>query len=111
MLKRKLIYALHREREGTLSRHARQSANIISRITHELDKYPMPYRIDYSHPYHLIVYCNGKFSVNVSGFDRHIDMIPLKQSGTPYNAKYERGFLTPKGVTNYILNKYGKPRN
>ena len=106
MLKRSFIYNLHRDRES-LSKHAKLSANILSRVTKELDKYPLPYRIDYSYPYHLIVYCNGSFSIHNGGFNRRIDFIPLKQNGHPYNIKYERGFMTPRGLVNYILRTYG----
>ena len=109
MLRRKLLYDLHRERETTLSRHARQSANTLSRLTREVDKHPLPYRIDYSYPYHLIVYCNGAISIHTSGFDNRMDVLRLKQSGNPCNTKYERGIMTPKGVVNYILRKWGKP--
>ena len=110
MIKRKLLYNLHRDRDISLYRHTRQSANILSRLTHELDKHPIPYRIDYSFPYRLIAYCNGAISIFANGFNKRMDILRLKQSGEPYDAKYEKSFLTPQGVTNYILRKWGKPR-
>ncbi len=109
MITRKFIYDLHREHEGTLSRHARLSANVLSQLSKELDKHPLPYRLDYSSPYHMLIRCNRWFSANVSGFSKRIDLIPLKESGEPYNAKYERSFMMPEGLVNYILKKYGKP--
>jgi len=108
MIKRRVIYNLHRKHDGVLFRHSRQSANILSRLTFQLDKYPMPYRLNFDYPYQLIVYCNGRFSLHAGGFDKRIDMIPLKTSGEPCNTKYKRAFQTPKGVVNYILSKYGK---
>ena len=111
MLKRKFLYDLHREREQYLSRHAQQSANTLSRLTYELDKYPLPYRIDFNYPYHLIVYRNKPISIHTSGlFGNRMDVLPLRKSGKSFNVKYERGFMTPKGVAHYILLKWGREK-
>ena len=111
ILTRKFLYDLHRQRNnGLLFCHDRQSANVLSRLTRELSKHPLPYRIDYSYPHHLIVYCNGQYSVHAAGWDNRMDFIPLKLDGSPYAAKYEKSFMTSKGLVNYILRKYGKPK-
>ena len=110
MKTRKFIYDLHREREKVLSRHARQPANILSRLTCKLDKHPLPYKIDFNFPYHLIVNCNGTISVFAGGFDKHIDIQLLTANGKPDNRSPEYCTLTPKGAVNYILRKWGKPK-
>lgn len=107
MISRSFIYSLHRAHDYPLSRHARLSANILSRLTSELDKHPLPYKIDVTHPYHLIVHCNRAISIYAGGFDNRIDIMPLGVNGRPLNAKYERSFMTPIGAVNYILRKYG----
>ena len=103
MIKRSFIYNLHRRRDHCLSRHARNSANILSRVTKVMDNYPLPYRIDIDYPYHLIVNCNRLISVHANGFNNKIEVAPTKNS-----ARYERAFMTPKGAVNYILRKWGK---
>jgi hypothetical protein len=107
MITRKDIYNIHRKRDNTLSRHAKLSANILSRITRELDKHPLPYRLDYEYPYHLIVNCNRLISVYASGMNKRIDVLHYLNSGKPASGKYERGFMTPKGAVNYIIKKWG----
>ena len=114
MIKRAFIYEAHRNQgipKGTLSRHAKDSANILSRVSRVLSEHPAPHKLDLKWPFHLVVYMNGqKISIYAAGWDKSIDVLPLKADGSTYNAKYERRFLTPKGVVNYILKKYGKPR-
>ena len=110
MIQRSLLYRLHREREG-LSRHTRLSSNVLSRLTRLLDRYPLPYRIVYNNPYQLIIYCNeATISVHAGGWDRRMDVIRLRVSGKPYSAKTEKSFMTPPGVVNYILKKWGHPK-
>jgi hypothetical protein len=108
MKSRKFIYALHRSAEGELSRHSKISANILSRLTRELDKYPLPYAINFKYPYQMTIHCNCKISVHAAGWNNRMDIIRLRDDGTPYAAKYEKSFMTPGGVVNYILRKWGE---
>lgn len=108
MIYREELYKLHRKLEpGDLSRHAILSSKILSSISRRLDKYPIPYHIDYDYIYHLIININGKrLSIYNSGFDNKIEIARLKINGQPYKNN-EIAFLTPKGAVNYILKKYG----
>ena len=109
MITRKLIYDLHRQKYGELYKHSKHSADILSRVTRIADKYPLPYHIDYTWLLHLIVWINGKrLSVYAGGWSNLIEILPLKNTGSPYSSRYERGFLTPAGAVNYILKKYSK---
>ncbi len=108
MITRKFIYDVHKEKELTLFNHEKNSANILSRVSRELDIYPIPYRLDYQWPFHLIVYINNKkLSIFAGGMSNLIEVMPLKANGSPCSSKYEKSFLTPKGLVNYILRKYG----
>lgn len=107
MLTRKSLYDLYRQSYGTLYRHSRNSANIISKLTRGLDKNSISYEFNKSDPDHLVIIYSNKFSIFVSGFTNRIDFIPYKKSGYPYNAKYEKSLMTPKGLVNYLLKQYG----
>ena len=108
MITRKELYDTYRSIYGSLFRHNRNSANILSRVSRQLDKYPLPYKLDNKWPYHLIIYCNNwRLSVYAEGMDRVIEICPLKLDGSPYSNRYEKSFLTPKGAVNYILKRYG----
>lgn len=112
MITRRHLYLAHKRRDLPLSRHERASANILSRVSKELDKYPLPYKLDYNWPFHLIVYVNNRtLSVYSGGFNNLIEICPLTKDGNPYANRYEKGYLTPEGAVNYILRKYGKPKN
>lgn len=107
MITRKTLYDLHRKNYGDLARHARLSANVLSRLTRVLDKYQLPYNLSYSYYYQLVIRSRPLLSVHAAGWDTRMDVLPLKRDGSPYNSKYERSFMTPKGLINYILKKYG----
>lgn len=111
MIKRIILYELHRKLENSkqISRHARLSSNIISKLTRLLDNNSLSYIFKRKYPYNLIVACNDRyFSIFIRGFTKRIDMLPYKVTGEAYPAKYERGFMTPQGLVNYILRTYGR---
>jgi hypothetical protein len=109
MFSRGYIYIFHRIHEGQqLPRHTRNSANILSRVSRELDKWPLPYQLIHDWPYHLLVHCNRRLSVYAGGMDNRIEIAPLKDNGEVDKRFKEVSFMTPKGVVNYILKKYSR---
>lgn len=113
MIARSFFYALHRNYTPPLSRHARNSANILSRVSKRLDEKGIAYDPDPKWPFHIIVHVGGKeLSVFAGGWGNRIDILQLKKkSGSPFNAKYENCSLTPEGAVNLILRKYGNKDN
>jgi hypothetical protein len=109
MINCKLLYNIHRnQHNGELYRHARLSSNVLSRLSRELDKHPLPYRVDFTYPFHLIVNCNCVISVHNNGYNNRMDIQRLTDLGNPDRRYPEKSFLTPKGVVNYIIRKWGK---
>lgn len=111
MIKRKTIYGLHRKHyKGRLSRHSKLSANVLSQLTFELDKHPIPYQLDYTYPFHLKVIINGqRLSLHCGGFSKRLELATVDIKGEA-NVNTEVGFMTPRGAVNYILRNWGKPK-
>lgn len=111
VISKKEIYAAHLKRSAGHNPwdHTHNSVSLLSRISRRLDKAEIVHGLSIRHPFNLIVYTRkGRvLSVHSHGFTNNISILPLKRNGRPFHSKYEVSFVTPDGVVNFIVRRYG----
>jgi len=84
------------------SRHFDLSQMVLKHVVHELERQHLPVLRD-TFPYHVITESHGQYvSLYCGGFDKRIDVMPLRKNGGCDRRYEEKSFQTPRGAVNYV---------